>query len=350
MVKNPLQLALLDVRSEGEFQQGNFPLSKNVPILDNLQRHQVGLCYRESGQASAIQLGHHLVDASREGLVREWKSSLGFSPSALGLVNKRLVYCWRGGLRSKIACDWMLDAGLEVIRIEGGYKGLRREVLNVFMNYPRFIVLGGLTGSGKTRMLRLLNNSLNLEDLARHRGSSFGSFYGKSQPSQSSFENSLALQLVGRDRGNRIAIEDESPRIGKVMMPDSMYTCLANSPFVYLDLDISTRSENIFVEYVSEPMKNGIHSSALCQLLIESTMRLQKRLGGLLTSEIVRKISQAFDGEDHELHLVWIKKLLVEYYDRRYKWAMEKKNLLPVFFGGWEACLAYLKSLEKQGY
>ncbi|MEK7691316.1 MAG: rhodanese-like domain-containing protein, partial [Bdellovibrionota bacterium] len=190
---------LIDVRSEGEFQTGHLPGAVSLPILNDSERHLVGLRYKTQGQEAAIVLAHSLVDPDRARRVECWLKALPTASEATGYL-----FCWRGGLRSKTACAWINAAGGRTIRIEGGYKAVRAELLSQFetRRLLGFLTVTGYTGSGKTLLLRSIAQSsphlvLDLESLANHRGSAFGNEPdGSPQPSQATFENAMALRLM----------------------------------------------------------------------------------------------------------------------------------------------------------
>lgn len=333
---------LLDVRSENEFLRGSFGSAQNVPILNDSHRHQVGLCFKEIGPAAAITLGHQLVDPFRHQLVERWREVINSSSPGL-------VYCWRGGLRSQIACQWMTEAGISVIRIEKGFKGLRNEALRVLSSPPQMIVLGGMTGSGKTRLLAHLRGAVDLESLAGHRGSAFGLFPHESQPTQLNFENSLALNLFRRHDFESIVVEGESRTIGRIVLPSHFYESLSRSSVVILRASMEERTQNIYSEYVEGPLGKGVRPEILRDHFVHCTRKIQKRLGGLRAQQIVDMIFQAFVHKDAQMHLAWIQKILQEYYDPLYQYAMDRKYLGVSFSGSWQECLEFLqkKAVEK---
>lgn len=333
------QETLVDVRSEGEFEKGSFPGAVNIPILNNDHRHQVGLCYKQKGQAEAIELGHRLVDPLRSELGDQWRSALSKSS-----VQPAMVYCWRGGLRSKMACQWMEEAGSKPVRIEGGFKGLRREALKVLRQLPAMCVLGGMTGSGKTRLLQKLTRALDLEGLAQHRGSAFGLFPDEAQPTQLDFENRLAVGL-GRAQST-VVVEDESRRIGSVSLPEGMYEHMAQSPYVLLKVSLAERAQNIYEEYVEEPLATGTPNSLLHQHMRQCTDRIRRKLGGLKTDQTLEAIDQAFMSKDPGAHHLWISSLLESYYDPLYGFSMERKGANPQFVGDFGECVDYLNQLS----
>ncbi len=189
-------IPLLDVRAPVEFNQGAFPNSVNIPLMDDDEREAVGIRYKEQGQDSAILLGSELVTAEkRENRTQKWKTFFAQNPGGV-------LYCFRGGLRSKISQQWIADSLKDsdkpYPRVDGGYKAMRTFLLEsierISKNIP-IIVLGGRTGSGKTRLLKQLRNSIDLEGLANHRGSAFGPT-ATPQPTPINFENALAVQVT----------------------------------------------------------------------------------------------------------------------------------------------------------
>ena len=179
----------VDVRAPVEFQQGSLPFAVNLPILDNEQRAEVGVCYKSEGPEAAASLGHRLVSGDLKGArVAAWLAQLDRDPSAL-------LYCARGGQRSQIAAQWIHDAGSSVQRIDGGFKAMRNQMLPLLAPDPSSIViLGGSTGVGKTVVIQSDEKAIDLEGYANHRGSAFGAHLS-GQPSQIDFENAIALEF-----------------------------------------------------------------------------------------------------------------------------------------------------------
>ena len=163
--------SLLDIRAPIEFEKGAFPQSVNIPLMGDDERHQVGICYKKAGQEAAIELGRQLVSVDKQRQrVAQWKRHIEDNPDTH-------LYCFRGGLRSRIAQTWLQESGLDVPVIKGGYKALRRYLIETFselVSKMQLVVISGRTGTGKTNLLRTLSRSIDLEGLARHRGSSFG--------------------------------------------------------------------------------------------------------------------------------------------------------------------------------
>ena len=162
---------LLDVRAPVEFSQGAFPGAINLPLMEDEERHRVGTRYKQAGQDSAIKLGHELVSGStKDERVARWVQFASENPDGY-------LYCFRGGLRSRLSQQWLADAGIQYPRIVGGYKAMRSfllEQLTQGIAQSQFILIAGFTGCGKTEVVKNLKATIDLEKLAHHRGSSFG--------------------------------------------------------------------------------------------------------------------------------------------------------------------------------
>ncbi len=328
----------LDVRSPGEFEQGSLPGFRNIPILNNEHRHLVGLTYKNEGQPAAVELGLKLVTPLRPSLVEAWSQVFGESQ-----VDERLLVCWRGGLRSKMTAEWLSEAGLVGRRVVGGYKAMRKEMLATFDRLPELHVLGGLTGSGKTEFLRRfpVSKVLDLELYANHRGSSFGRKIGSPQPAQQSFENAIGLALFEPEPV--MLVEAESRLVGQNVIPTLLKEAMDASPLAILECSTEERIERIYQEYVVEPLALAPRSVVLPHLR-DSLARLEKRLGGLRTREIMALLQAAFLPSELNVgnHAAWIECLLREYYDPQYEYAFSKKQRKVAFRGDAATVKAYL--------
>jgi tRNA 2-selenouridine synthase len=330
---------LLDVRSRGEFEEGHIPDSLSAPILTNQERHLVGITYKNRGQEAAIALGLELVEPYKKERVQSW----------LRLVKGSVaVTCWRGGLRSRVASDWLQNAGgshLEVVQITGGYKAIRRQLISSIESPREIIVLGGMTGSGKTQLLNELKAEtiippvqiLDLEDLAKHRGSSFGNFISEDgektpQPRQQTFENQMGLQLFSAQ--GPLVVENESSLIGKIFIPHLFRDQMKVAPQVILESPLHERVIEIFKEYVQKPLESNCSAEKLWTILTLNTKALERRLGGKETSAVLQKISEgARDPLNLELQSSWIEMLLVLYYDPAYQRSFQVSNPSVKFRG-----------------
>lgn len=321
----------LDVRSEGEYNRGLLPHFRNRPILNNEHRHLVGLAYKQEGQTRAVELGHQLVGPIRDRMIAEWRQEL--DPLAR---DQRLLICWRGGMRSQIAAEWLDQIGVEGFRVAGGYKGLRRELMSVMDRPPPLLVLSGLTGSGKTEFLASLPDSraVDLERAADHRGSAFGLPMGAEQPAQQTFENRVAFALWGRDEER--VVEDEGVLIGLRALPRSLRLQMLRSPVLVLECSMEERVRRIHQEYVRQPL--NVHPKGrVRQYLVDNLSRIERRLGGLRTREIRAALVEAFASAElnsPDPHRPWIESLLREYYDPAYEHAQVRHERPVLARGG----------------
>lgn len=310
----------IDVRSPIEFQDGAVPGAINLPLLSDSERHEIGIIYKVKGQQAAIELGHQLVTGPvKDARLQAWAEESRQNPQSI-------IYCFRGGLRSQITQLWLKEIGIDCPIVAGGYKALRRFLLSTLESRSRslsFRVVSGPTGSGKTKYLRKSGRPfLDLEALAKHRGSAFGALE-QPQPSQADFENAIALALLRLPEGTReVLIEDESRMVGKLSIPDALFTRMKSSPREPLDLPIEQRVENIFQEYILESRLGKTGDSGKFLEWKNSVNCVSRKLGGLLTQEILKDIEYAereyFEGKGLEANRAWIRKLLEKYYDPLY--------------------------------
>ncbi len=296
------QYPLIDARSEGEFAQSHIPRAVNIPILNNLERIEVGTLYKERGSEEATVKGFELVGPRFHLILKE---------TLKRFPEKRIIlYCWRGGMRSQIL-SWLLDmVGFEVYRLKGGYKTYRTYSYGLVRKQWDFIILGGKTGTGKTRLLKKMQGKgeqvIDLERLAKHKGSSFGAIGQPAQPTVEQFENKLAEDLRKLNPENPIWVENESRKIGRVILPDLFYQQMLEAPLIDIVKSEEERIKLIQEEYATLPADD----------LILAVLRLKKRLGGLRTSQAIEAIVEG----NHES---WIANMLI-YYDKAYTFDLEK--------------------------
>lgn len=298
----------------------------------------MGLTYKTEGQAAAVALGHRLVDPLIAGRVDAW---LDLARSGEG---EPLVTCWRGGMRSELACEQMRLRGAAPWRVRGGYKALRNELIRVLAEDRQVLVVAGLTGSGKTELVGSLSfpEALDLEALAAHRGSSFGAFAEKPQPSQATFENAVGLGL--RQARRPAVVEDESALIGLVRIPQALHTRMLAAPVVWVDCDLDERARRIHEEYLVAPVAAGVDPKVLSQRLGAGIVRLRRRLGDELTRQIEAGVTFALvrGKMGYEHHEPWIKALLSQYYDKTYLFSFERAKRAVVFRGSREECRQWI--------
>lgn len=344
---------LLDVRAPIEFEQGAFPGAENFPLINNQEREAIGIRYKNKGQDEAIKLGHELVrDEIKLSRVNHWQNFFERYPQGV-------LYCFRGGMRSKISQQWIYEqTGKIYPRIKGGYKAMRRFLIDELETSAQNIspvMLGGRTGIGKTLLLQEIKQQIDLEGIYHHRGSVFGK-HVTPQPSQIDIENTLSIALLKLldKKHYRIVLEDEGSNIGSRLIPDVLFQKMKQSPLILLEADVAERVDITFQEYITESLIE--HQKHLgeeagfkswCEQLQLSIDRIQRRLGGVRHKELKASLTDAIEQQistgNTEQHKQWIKILLVDYYDPMYDFQTRKKLDRVVFKGKKEDVLHYLK-------
>ena len=335
--------SLLDVRAPIEFDKGAFLNSTNIAILDDKQRELIGTKYKEDGNAAAVKLAEGLIkEEGKQERLQKWKEFLQKNPDAF-------LYCFRGGQRSAISQIWLKEIGVELPRLKGGYKAFRNYLMDETLQISKdvkTIIVGGRTGSGKTILLQKLKNMIDLEKLANHRGSSFGSFV-QIQPTQINFENALAYSLIQFKEKNcqYLVIEHESHNIGKSFIPKPVYQNLMDGELILLEAPLEQRIEIIFKEYIEDSLNsykeiykdNTINIWA--NIINKSLDKIQKRVGGKLYIELKLIFKNSLEEHTQNGSLQGykelIKKLLVEYYDPMYDYQIQKSKI-PIIFTGYD--------------
>ena len=343
---------LMDVRAPVEFARGAFPGAINLPLMNDIERQKVGTCYKQKGQDAAIALGHQLVfGQTKAQRVAAWAEFARAHPDGY-------LYCFRGGLRSRITQEWLkTEAGIEYPRVVGGYKAMRTwllEALEKALATCRFVVVGGLTGSGKTDVLHALDNAIDLEGLANHRGSSFGKRVHV-QPAQIDFENRLVIDMVKRQaRGQQcFVLEDESRLIGSCALPLPLHQAMQALPVVWLEDTFEARVERIHRDYVVSLAAEFVQAhgangfDAFADRLRQSLKNIVKRLGHERYARISSQLDDALAAHarhnDVGGHRDWIRSLLNDYYDPMYASQRERKHDRVVFSGDQQAVIGWLK-------
>ena len=343
---------LIDVRAECEYHDGHIPHSANLPLLTDDERKKVGTCYKRKGQEAAIMLGTELVsgDAKKERMTA-WIRFIADNPTAV-------ILCFRGGLRSQTVQKWLAESGLQRPLIRGGYKALRRHLLRTTIRVAsekKIIIVAGKTGTGKTHLINNLTRSVDLEGLANHRGSAFGRRVS-AQPSQTVFENLLALDLLRQEceGGATLFLEDESRAIGSISLPLELHRAMSVAPIVRVEESLDFRIETILNDYIVsnltdfrrlDPMQGD---SLFSESLLASLDRIKKRLGGERHSALRDIMSAALtSNNDHDQHRAWIRGLLVDYYDPMYEYQMTKKAQRVVFKGDSDTFLEWASEFDQ---
>ncbi|MFZ2340003.1 MAG: tRNA 2-selenouridine(34) synthase MnmH [Bacteroidales bacterium] len=297
-------IPVVDVRSPSEFSAGHIPGAYSIPLFDDTERAEVGTRYKKEGSLNAILEGIRLSG-------RTMHLKLEEALRVAGEEKRLLVHCWRGGMRSE-AMAWLFSlGGIEAEVLEGGYKTYRRHVLEALSAKRDMIILGGLTGSGKTHILKNIEEKgkqvIDLERLANHKGSAFGSLGQPAQPSSEHFSNMLFGKLSLTDPEKPVWLEDESRNIGMVFMPEEFYLNMQRNPAVILMMDINTRLPRLIEEYSCYPP----------ELLLQSVMKISKRLGGDRTREAVDAVYRG----DFATAI----SITLQYYDKAYRYSLNRK-------------------------
>ncbi len=346
---------LIDVRAEVEFEKGAFKTSVNMPIMNDEERCQVGIKYKNEGNEEAIKLGHELVTGEvREERVKRWVSYIEENPETM-------IYCFRGGQRSAIAQEWINNrVKTPVMRLEGGYKAFRNYLIDelepeAFVSKP--ILLGGCTGSGKTILLKELEHAVDLEGIANHRGSTFGRQVTP-QPSQINFENNLAYAFVQhREKEYKsMVLEDEGTHVGSCYLPRPLSGFLKLADLVLVDVSLEDRVQITLEEYVVNSQKDYIATASGIEegmkkwlgYIEGSIERVQKRLGGDRTKQMLEMVRNAYDLQEKtgsvQGHEAWISTFLKDYYDPMYLYQIENTTKKITFRGNEQEVVEYLKS------
>jgi tRNA 2-selenouridine synthase len=291
-------MPLIDVRSPSEYAQGHAPAAASVPLFSDAERAEIGTVYKQQSPAKAVRLGLKYAGLRMADLVAEVDALAKRDPSPLE------VYCWRGGQRSGSVAWLLRTAGYDVSRWDGGYKAYRGRVLESWAADRPYVVLAGLTGSGKTEVLRALHELggpvLDLEGLAHHKGSAFGQIGELPQPTNEQFENDGAVRLAELEGEARIWIEDESRSIGRIWLQQSFFARKKSAPVVLLERSLDERIDRLVAAY-------GQASRAE---LSETFMRIAKRLGDQNARSAVDHVQQG--------HLADAARIALHYYDRTY--------------------------------
>lgn len=304
-------IPIVDVRTPSEFNKGHIPGAFNIALFNDDERARVGTAYKQQDQLSAIMLGLDIAGPKMSGLLRQ-------GLKVAGKKGKLLLYCWRGGSRSE-SMAWLFSNGaIECRVLEGGYKAYRNYILSELARPGKMIVLGGLTGSGKTAILaelsRMGEKVIDLEGLACHKGSAFGALGQPDQPGSEHFENLLFEALGKTAPGQRFFVEDESHNIGSVNIPHSFFETMCKSKVIALMPDIKTRLPRLRREY-------GAYGA---DQLVRSVEKISRKLGGLNTSNAIEAIRS--DKLDRAIEIV------LKYYDRTYSYSLSQRPEGQVFY------------------
>ena len=350
-------IPLIDTRAPVEFNKGSLPLAINLPLMIDAEREAVGICYQQQGQAAAIRLGHELVNGElKADRLNQWIRFTQQHPDGA-------LFCFRGGLRSEITQNWLKEQGIRYPRIRGGYKAMRRWLINAVektcANTP-LLLLGGKTGSAKTRVLNEgfmgnpITGSIDLEGLANHRGSAFGKRV-TAQPTQISFELAVGIEMAKRyaEDPSRLILEDEGRLIGRCALPLPLQAARHHADWIQLEVPLEDRVQHSYDNYILSNLEEMLTPSADWDTafnefergLLDALSRIQKRLGDTRYRALHTELTAALSSHrlgDPEPHKKWIEVLLTQYYDPMYNYQMAKRVQAPIFRGNESEVIGYL--------
>ena len=332
----------IDLRSPKEYKKGTIPNSVNLPILNDAEFEEIGKTFRSKGRKAAINLGYKLISGEKKmNRIDSWIKFILEN-------NNCFIFCFRGGLRSKIAYEWIKSKGISVNRLEYGYKKYRQQVLMMHQNIKnyaeRWVILGGYTGSGKTDIIKNYQCSIDLESIANHRGSAFGKT-GVEQPSQSNFESLVSEEYLQKQKSKVLLMEDESRFIGKAKLPGKWYDKMQISEIILLESDLEERSNRIYSNYVKNPANSKLNVNELRSYYLSALSKIRKRLGDNHYQTIKNILKVAFDSGDKKLHIKWVRILLEKYYDRMYAYKLNLREKQIIFKGNEVDCNDFISNL-----
>ncbi len=345
---------MMDVRAPVEFAKGAFPTADNRPILDDAQREAIGKRYKQQGQDEAIRLGLELATPEvRAERLRAWKDWIDAHPEGY-------LYCFRGGLRSRTTQAWLREQGIDYPLVKGGYKAMRRFLIDELERSAEtqdLWILAGMTGSGKTRVLLKTRHHVDLEGLANHRGSAFGRDVDDWQPQQIDFENALSIELLRhrhRHPGTPLWLEDEGRLIGRLIVPERLLERMREAPRVYLERPLQERVRIIREDYIADnwPGYRERYGDAardrFGEFVLGNVDRIRKRLGGehhaTLREWFGIALERLFEEDDASGFDAGIQLLLEHYYDPMYRYQLKTKPRNIIFSGSEDEVLAWSES------
>lgn len=299
----------IDVRSEREFSEGTIPGAVNIPLFDNEERARIGIIYTQESPKKAMETGLGIASGKLPSLYKKFENIAGKKPV--------MLFCWRGGMRSKSLAAVLDVMGLNVFRLSGGYKAYRRSLVEFFeAEFPfHVVVLRGNTGTGKTELLQKLKAEgypvIDLEGLSNNRGSVFGSVGLGLQPTQKQFESLLFKELANYQNHPFLLVECESKRIGRVSLPNSLFQAMQEGTQILIYDTVENRAKRLVREYTLVP--------EMLEELKTALERLKKRLGKGNIEELIHLL-------EIKKYEEFAKKLIIEYYDLLYGYPNEDND------------------------
>ena len=300
---------IIDARSEGEYAEDFIPGAANHPVLNNDERARVGTLNREVSAFEAKRMGAALVSRNIANMLEQHFADKprDWAP---------LIYCWRGGKRSRSLTLVLREIGFKAVQLDGGYKAYRARVAQELTELPKrfnYVTICGCTGTGKTALLLTLRDGgaqvIDLEGLANHKGSLLGEHVATKQPTQKRFDSLLWSALRLLDPAQPVFVESESKKIGLVQMPESMREQMAAGECVWLDVPVAARVAHLRGEYE--------HFVADPALLMQKLAPLKALRGGEMLARWQRLATAGnIDGV--------VESLLVDHYDPLYTTAIKR--------------------------
>jgi tRNA 2-selenouridine synthase len=308
-LKTSILMPVVDVRSPAEYEKGHIPGALNIPLFNNEERAEVGTIYKKSGRQAAIFKGLDIVGPNMSRLLKKALS--------VARDGHLLMHCWRGGMRSESMAWLFRQGGIETHILAGGYRAYRRYIREYSGFHQSVVVLGGMTGSGKTEILQHIQNNneqvIDLEAIANHKGSAFGDIGQAPQPSSEQFENDLAAEWLKLDAHRQLWLEDESRSIGTVTIPDPVFLKIIHAPVIFIELPLEKRISRIVNEY-----------AGFSKLLLEKAIhRISKRLGG----KNVKDALTFLYNDNFEMAV----EIILRYYDKAYLNSLHQRKDIQVF-------------------
>ncbi len=240
---------IIDVRSPSEYHEDHIIGSINCPVLSDLERENIGTIYKKSSSFKAKVLGSSIISKNISKIIKKFFTN---KPGAW----KPLVYCWRGGQRSRALCLVLNEIGWRTTQLKGGYKYYRNDITRKFDNLSsklKLVLISGRTGTGKTKLLHEINNmggqTIDLEKIANHKGSLLGKNINKPQPSQKFFESKLFNELNKLNYNKKIFLEAESSKIGNLHIPKSIWKIMLDAKKINIEAKLEKRIDFLVSDY-----------------------------------------------------------------------------------------------------